>query len=161
VYTSAALEKHEFGEGEKELDQHQWCEFCARLFFDKVRNAVLHSTHQRMNECQRPLYINQSRDQDDIFQHLMKEHFTCHLCERNGIKYHYYKDYRSLERHFRRQHFICEDKGCLEKKFIVFGTALDLRVTHLPQHTRRDNHLSRARESLSAHNCVLIFTAGP
>ncbi len=58
----------------------------------------------------------------------MKEHFTCHLCERNGIKYHYFKDYRSLERHFRRQHFICEDKGCLEKKFIVFGSALDLRV---------------------------------
>lgn len=39
VYTAAALEKHEFGEGEKELDQHQWCEFCTRLFFDKVHTA--------------------------------------------------------------------------------------------------------------------------
>lgn len=123
MYTAAALEKHEFGEGEKELDQHQWCEFCTRLFFDKVHTAPALS-----GQAQRANIRTPTSRQDDIFQHLMKEHFTCHLCERNGIKYHYFKDYRSLERHFRRQHFICEDKGCLEKKFIVFGSALDLRV---------------------------------
>lgn len=58
----------------------------------------------------------------------MKEHFTCHICDKNGIKYHYYKDYRALERHFRKQHFICEERSCLEQKFVVFATALDLRV---------------------------------
>lgn len=69
--------------------------------------------------------------QDDIYQHLMKEHFTCHICERNDIKWNYFKDYRALERHFQRQHFLCEDRSCLEKKFVVFGSALDLRVRSL------------------------------
>lgn len=132
VYTPAALEKHEFGEGEKELDQHQWCEFCTRLFFDK----------------------------DDIFQHLMKEHFTCHLCERNGIKYHYFKDYRSLERHFRRQHFICEDKGCLEKKFIVFGTALDLRAHDLKFHMQ-ERGLTRAEMKQAQRLDIDLFYEKP
>jgi len=77
--------------------------------------------HKTLTSCLSP--------KDDIFQHLMKQHYTCHICEKNGIKYHYFKNYKTLERHFRQQHFLCEERTCLNEKFIVFATALDLRVT--------------------------------
>ena len=30
--------------------------------------------------------------------------------------------------HFRRDHFLCDDDGCLAKKFIVFQTEAELKV---------------------------------
>jgi len=39
----------------------------------------------------------------------------------------FFKNYRSLERHFDSQHFLCHDVQCLSARFVVFENELDLR----------------------------------
>lgn len=35
----------------------------------------------------------------------------------------------AVQSHFRDQHFPCEDRGCLEKKFVVFSNEIELKVS--------------------------------
>jgi E3 ubiquitin-protein ligase ZNF598 len=97
IYSKAAYENHlRRGEGEG-FEGHPQCEFCRKRYYDK----------------------------DMLFGHLHKDHFSCHICERAGIRYRYYKDYSSLESHFRSEHILCEDPECLARKFIVFADSID------------------------------------
>lgn len=34
-----------------------------------------------------------------------------------------------LQIHFRQEHFLCEDEACLAKKFIVFQSEAEMKVT--------------------------------
>jgi hypothetical protein len=34
-----------------------------------------------------------------------------------------------IQMHFQRDHFLCEDKGCLEKKFVVFESEAELKAS--------------------------------
>ena len=70
-------------QGDPKLGQagHPRCEFCKTRFYDA---AQLHD-------------------------HLVKDHYSCHICERQGILHKYYRDYTDLERHFRSGHFLCEE----------------------------------------------------
>ena len=36
--------------------------------------------------------------------------------------------------HFRKDHFLCPDQGCLDKKFIVFNSEIDLKAHQLDEH---------------------------
>ena len=56
---------------------------------------------------------------------MRKTHETCHICERRGQMFQYYADYNALEQHFRKDHFLCTQKDCLAKKFVVFETELE------------------------------------
>lgn len=61
----------------------------------------------------------------EIFQHMQREHFECHLCKRaRPDVYTYYNDYTELHKHFRADHCPCEHPACLEKKFIVFPSPM-------------------------------------
>lgn len=93
VYTQAQYETHlRQGDGDGS-EGHPRCEFCSTRFYDKTA----------------------------LFTHLHKDHYTCHLCEKyDGVSYKYYKDYRDLEYHFKRQHYFCDEPSCIEKKFVVF-----------------------------------------
>ncbi len=85
-------------------DGHPKCDFCNQRYYDKY----------------------------ELFVHLQKDHFNCHICKkREGMhpSHRYYKDYSSLESHFRNAHFLCEDRSCLEHKFVVFGDEFGL-ITH-------------------------------
>eukprot|EP01027_Heterolobosea_sp_BB2_P014802 GEZU01021236.1.p1 GENE.GEZU01021236.1~~GEZU01021236.1.p1 ORF type:complete len:553 (-),score=165.00 GEZU01021236.1:89-1630(-) len=66
---------------------------------------------------------------DEIFKHMNSTHETCHICEKQGILFQFYKDYPALENHFRNSHYLCEHPECLEKKFMVFPTEFEL-ITH-------------------------------
>jgi hypothetical protein len=46
----------------------------------------------------------------------------------SSLRFIYYRDYKSLERHFRASHFICEEEECLQKSFIVFETHPELEL---------------------------------
>jgi hypothetical protein len=35
-----------------------------------------------------------------------------------------------MQIHFRQQHFLCEDEACLAKKFIVFQSESEMKVTN-------------------------------
>ncbi|EGC49165.1 C2H2 finger domain-containing protein [Histoplasma capsulatum var. duboisii H88] len=73
---------------------------------------------------------------DELYTHCRDKHERCHICDRrNGSRQHqYYINYNSLEDHFSKDHFLCLDKECLEKKFVVFESQLDLKAHQLECH---------------------------
>ena len=77
-----------------------------------------------------------------LHQHLHKEHYKCHVCEQHlDMPNQFFANYRSLERHFDGQHFLCHDVQCLTARFVVFANELDLR------HHERQVHGSTSGDS--------------
>lgn len=75
-------------------------------------------------------------DNDQLHAHLRKNHFWCHFCESDG-KQDYFKDYPLLRRHFRVEHFLCEEGQCKEEKFTsVFRSKLGLQAHKASAHTK-------------------------
>lgn len=73
---------------------------------------------------------------DELYAHCRDRHERCHICDRRsaGRQQQYYIDYNALEDHFQKDHFLCLDKDCLEKKFVVFESQLDLKAHQLESH---------------------------
>ncbi|TLD39201.1 Zinc finger RING-type protein [Venturia nashicola] len=75
---------------------------------------------------------------DELFVHCRDRHERCHICDRRnqgtGRQPQYYVDYNSLEQHFRKDHFQCPDRECLEKKFVVFDSEMDLKAHQIEAH---------------------------
>lgn len=63
----------------------------------------------------------------------MTNHFNCHLCGPEH-KYKYYSDYKSLEKHFRLSHYLCEEELCLTDCFVVFKTLAQLEIHNINLH---------------------------
>ena len=75
-------------------------------------------------------------DDDRLFEHCRARHERCFLCDRRDSRQpHYYRDYDSLEKHFQTEHFLCKDRECLEKKFVVFESEMDLRAHTVGEHS--------------------------
>ncbi|KAJ4300986.1 hypothetical protein N0V90_003075 [Kalmusia sp. IMI 367209] len=115
LFTFAELRKHQkFGDDNPgAIDQsgfkgHPECGFCRQRFYGD----------------------------DELYTHCREKHERCHLCDRrsDGRKPQYYRDYNDLEDHFRKDHFLCPDRECLEKKFIVFDSEMDLKAHQLETH---------------------------
>lgn len=73
---------------------------------------------------------------DELYTHCRDKHERCHICDRRnaGRQQQYYVDYSSLEKHFRDDHFLCSDRDCLEKKFVVFESEIDHKAHQLEIH---------------------------
>ncbi|KAF2281010.1 uncharacterized protein EI97DRAFT_18025 [Westerdykella ornata] len=73
---------------------------------------------------------------DELYTHCRDKHERCHICDRRneGRQQQYYVDYDALEVHFRKDHFLCPDRECLEKKFVVFDSEIDLKAHQLEVH---------------------------
>ncbi|KAI9352849.1 hypothetical protein BDR26DRAFT_929357 [Obelidium mucronatum] len=71
---------------------------------------------------------------DELYEHCKKQHEQCFLCTGVGIRHQYYEDYNRLEQHFRKEHFCCMDPECLEKKFQVFFSDIDLKAHEMQVH---------------------------
>ncbi|KAF9357685.1 hypothetical protein BGX34_009271 [Mortierella sp. NVP85] len=71
---------------------------------------------------------------DELFEHCKQNHEQCFLCIRRGIRHEYYNKYRDLERHLQSEHYACMDPECLEKKFVVFDSELDLLAHEAEAH---------------------------
>uniref|UniRef100_A0A0D9UZ45 C2H2-type domain-containing protein n=1 Tax=Leersia perrieri TaxID=77586 RepID=A0A0D9UZ45_9ORYZ len=69
--------------------------------------------HPMCEFCKSPFYGD-----NELYTHLTREHFSCHICQRQHSGHDYFTNYDELEVHFQRCHFLCQDKGCLEKKFV-------------------------------------------
>lgn len=115
LFTMQELRKHEkFGDDNPgAVDQsgfkgHPECGFCRQRFYGD----------------------------DELYSHCRFEHEKCHLCDRrsHGREQRYYVNYNSLEDHFRQDHYLCSDKECLEKKFVVFESEIDLKAHQLEVH---------------------------
>ena len=73
---------------------------------------------------------------DELYTHCRDKHERCHICDRRNVgrQHQYYVDYNSLEAHFRKDHFLCPDQECLDKKFVVFESEMDLKAHQLEAH---------------------------
>ncbi|KAI8628070.1 hypothetical protein F5Y19DRAFT_152059 [Xylariaceae sp. FL1651] len=120
LFTDKELEKH-MRHGDDQpgaVDQtgfrgHPLCAFCGQRFYDD----------------------------DKLYEHCRNKHERCFLCDREDPRQpHYYRDYNSLEEHFKKGHYLCPDRECLEKKFVVFGSEMDLKAHQLSEH---NNSLSK------------------
>ncbi|CAK4079918.1 unnamed protein product [Aphanomyces euteiches] len=92
-------------------EQHPLCEFCHIRYYSDV----------------------------ELHVHLERDHFKCHLCPEN--QHRYYRNYKSLESHFRREHFFCEEPSCIAKGFVVFGNDIDYQAHMFTLHGTHDNRL--------------------
>ena len=84
-----------------EILPHPYCDFCGEFFFNDLA----------------------------FFNHLSREHLTCHLCG-DQHKNVYYNAYDNLETHFRLTHFLCPYEICKAKCYVAFKTEDELQ-THI------------------------------
>ena len=75
-------------------------------------------------------------DKTELYKHVTKSHQTCHLCSRDGTQYKYYRDYKMLEEHFRKEHFACDEFECVEKRNVVFKSLFDLQAHKRSVHSQ-------------------------
>lgn len=74
-------------------------------------------------------------DDDKLYEHCRMKHERCFICDRrNSRQPHYYENYDALEAHFKKDHYLCNDRECMEKKFVVFDTDMDLQAHRLSDH---------------------------
>ncbi|PLB45280.1 hypothetical protein P170DRAFT_440420 [Aspergillus steynii IBT 23096] len=115
LFTTAELRKHE---------KHG----------DDVPGAVDQSGfrgHPECGFCRQRFYGD-----DELYAHCRDRHERCHICDRRSStrQQQYYIDYNALEDHFQKDHFLCLDKECLDKKFVVFESQMDLKAHQLECH---------------------------
>ncbi|KAI0880292.1 uncharacterized protein GGS22DRAFT_182389 [Annulohypoxylon maeteangense] len=114
LFTDRELEKHMRHGDDRPgaIDQtgfkgHPLCAFCGQRFYDD----------------------------DKLYEHCRSKHERCFICDRQDPRQpHYYRDYNALEEHFKKDHFLCLDRECLEKKFVVFSSEIDLKAHQLSDH---------------------------
>lgn len=126
MYTSPQLTKHH-REGDKEFNKndetgftgHPECAFCKSRFFGD----------------------------DELFVHCRDMHEQCFICIRNGNRQEYYANYESLEEHFKSDHSMCLYPQCLEKKFVVFDSPIDLKAHQVKEHGESLSGMQRSMQS--------------
>lgn len=73
---------------------------------------------------------------DELYTHCRDKHERCHICDRRAShrQQQYYIDYNALEVHFQKDHYVCLDQECLDKKFVVFESQMDLKAHQIEAH---------------------------
>ncbi|EJD05770.1 uncharacterized protein FOMMEDRAFT_77585 [Fomitiporia mediterranea MF3/22] len=85
---------------------HPFCEFCRGCFFGD----------------------------DELFSHMRERHEECFVCKRGGVRDQYFLDYSNLEQHFNTAHYACNQPACQARKFVVFGSLMDLKAHMVEEH---------------------------
>lgn len=79
---------------------------------------------------------------DELNLHLRKNHEECHVCKQiDSLNPQYFKNYDSLEDHFRTDHYICTVQSCLDAKFVVFPDEIELKTHLINEHNLSNNNL--------------------
>jgi len=115
LFTAQELRKHERvgddqpgSENQSGFKGHPECAFCRQRFYSS----------------------------DELYVHCREKHERCFLCDRTNpsAQQQYYVDYDSLLVHFSDDHFMCGEQECLDKKFVVFDSEMDLKAHQLEAH---------------------------
>ncbi|KAG8968551.1 hypothetical protein FRC03_006951 [Tulasnella sp. 419] len=96
---------------DKDIESHPICDFCRECFFGD----------------------------DELYKHLRERHEECFVCKKQGIQNQYFLNYSKLDHHFRTAHYPCTHPVCLEQKFVVFPTQLDLQAHTVDVHSDEMN----------------------
>ncbi|EKX54529.1 hypothetical protein GUITHDRAFT_41810, partial [Guillardia theta CCMP2712] len=86
----------------------------------------LKSGHPLCKMCWRRFY-----DDTQLIYHMSQDHFACHVCQRrreddDRQQVEFFQNYEQLFAHFRSEHYVCEERSCMDLRFIAFGTELEL-----------------------------------
>ncbi|ETW86280.1 hypothetical protein HETIRDRAFT_310568 [Heterobasidion irregulare TC 32-1] len=71
---------------------------------------------------------------DELYKHMRERHEECFICKRNEVRDQYFKNYDALEKHFDHAHHPCPNSSCQQRKFVVFGSLLDLQAHMVEEH---------------------------
>lgn len=87
--------------------------------------------HPECGFCRQRFYSS-----DELYTHCRDKHERCHICDRRSPQatQQYYINYDALAVHFTKEHFMCADEECHEKKFVVFENEVDLKAHLLEVH---------------------------
>ncbi|CAO1629107.1 unnamed protein product [Parajaminaea phylloscopi] len=124
-------------------DHHRLlCDLCIahkKIFAHEHTLHTSHSLAAHMKEdhrfceyCHTHFYSD-----DELFVHMRDKHEQCHICKATlgeAARWEYYRDYKMLEQHFRSAHFPCLQKDCLDQKFVVFASQMDLKAHQVEVH---------------------------
>ncbi|KAG9022163.1 Peptidyl-prolyl cis-trans isomerase B [Tulasnella sp. JGI-2019a] len=85
--------------------------------------------HPMCSFCQECFYGD-----DELHSHLRGLHEECFVCKKQGIMHQYFQNLAKLELHFKEEHHPCTNPQCLEQKFMVFPTEMDLKAHSAEAH---------------------------
>ncbi|PBP19141.1 zinc finger protein [Diplocarpon rosae] len=72
---------------------------------------------------------------DELYVHCREAHERCHVCDAvSGGVPQYFLNYDAVYAHMVKDHFVCREPECLEKKFVAFGSEMDLKAHQLSEH---------------------------
>lgn len=164
---------HKLKEHVRKTHEHFYCEICTenlKIFSSERRcyNRTELAQHRRVGDADDKSHRGHPRcdycelrylDKDELFRHLRREHYFCHLCDADGVNL-FYGTIREMRDHFKAEHFLCEEEDCLDEEFsavAVFRTEIDLRAHKATVHSKT---MSRA-EVKQARVLELDFSYGP
>jgi len=104
------------------MEQARYTKREYNLHVEKGEQGTAFRGHPQCRFCKTRFYNN-----DALYQHLKEKHENCFVCHRQGKQFEYYRDYKSLYQHFQKHHYVCTQPACLEAKFVVFETEVELR----------------------------------
>lgn len=112
LYTNVGLKAHEDGEapGEYGFKGHPVCTYDNQRFYST----------------------------DEYMVHLKKNHEDCFICNRERPDVpRFFRDYSFLEKHFANEHYMCKEPACIETKFVVFASAVELDAHIKSEHSEK------------------------
>ncbi|XP_066259640.1 E3 ubiquitin-protein ligase ZNF598 [Euwallacea similis] len=115
------------------------------------KNNTSHRGHPLCEFCD-----TRFMDNDELFRHMRRTHLFCHLCDADG-KHEYYVSMEDLKRHFRDEHFLCEEGECKTMPLTaVFRSDIDLKAHLMTDHKCMSKSAIRQARTLE-----LEFTMAP
>ncbi|KAG9024473.1 Peptidyl-prolyl cis-trans isomerase B [Tulasnella sp. JGI-2019a] len=95
----------------------------------EVKVDMAMEIHPMCSFCQQCFYGD-----DELHSHLRGRHEECFVCKNQGITYQYFQNWIKLQLHFKEDHHPCTHPLCLEQKFVVFPTEMDLKTHSIEVH---------------------------
>jgi hypothetical protein len=89
---------------------------------NKNRKSSDHKGHPLCQFCAPKRFY----DLTGLHEHLNKDHYKCHVCEKIGVQNQFFRDYHKLNLHFDSEHYLCHHPDCLAARFVVFQNDIDL-----------------------------------
>lgn len=108
---------------------------------DPVKDVSLtgFTGHPKCKSCNQSFY-----SLDEFTQHNREKHERCHVCDRvnshrgvSDTQPRYFINYDELWKHFSSDHFPCGAPECLEQRFVVFESEIDLKAHIMEAHMGR------------------------
>ncbi len=111
--------------------------------------------HPKCGFCETYYYSS-----DELYEHCRDKHEVCFICKNYFKKpYEYFENYKALFEHFTNDHFICDERDCLEKKFIVFPSELELKAHRGAEHLK-DKKGQQRSEKIKALSINIDLQSG-